>query len=102
SAPALRLNLSPPSSSWCSTFPGRAVRACLGGTSTSSSAVPGGSAPALSRLGRGCGVEPVLANPKPFIELVLDVPGGGRSEFAWEGRAPARPPCRRVAHQRCA
>src|SRR5690606_13613672 len=103
SAPALRLNLGGavsssrcsttrnPSSSWCSTFPEKALRVCRGGTSTSSSAVPGCSAPAL-RLdpGRGSVVEPVLDNPKPFIELVLDVPGGGRSEFAWEGRAPAR------------
>src|SRR5690606_29483828 len=53
-------------------------------------------------LGRGSVVEPVLDNPKPFIELVLDVPGGGRSEFAWEGRAPARPRCRGVAHPRYA
>src|SRR5690606_14662926 len=67
---------------------GRAFRVCLGGTSTSSSAVPGSSTPALRLvLGRGCVVESVLDNPKPFIELVLDVPGGGRSEFAWEGRA---------------
>src|SRR5690606_31074150 len=55
---------------------GRAFRVCLGGTSTSSSAVPGCSAPALRLdLGRGCVVERVLDNPKPFIELVLDVPG---------------------------
>ena len=59
SAPALRLNLGGavsssrcsttrnPSSSWCSTFPEKALRVCLGGTSTSSSAVPGCSAPAL-------------------------------------------------------
>src|SRR5690606_11362017 len=53
-------------------------------------------------LGRGSVVEPVLDNPKPFIELVLDVPGGGRSEFAWEGRAPARPRYRGVAHLRYA
>src|SRR5690606_20645757 len=76
-----------PSSSWCSTFPEKALRVCLGRTSISSSAVPGCSTPALRLdLGRDCVVEPVLDNPKPFIELVLDVPGGGRSEFAWEGR----------------
>src|SRR5690606_18612526 len=54
---------------------GRAFRACLGGTRTSSSAVPGGSAPALRlELGRDRDVEPVLDDPTPFIELVLDVP----------------------------
>src|SRR5690606_31074148 len=36
------------------------------------------SAPALRLdLGRDCVVEPVLDNPKPFIELVLDVPREG-------------------------
>src|SRR5690606_30065776 len=64
STPALRLDLGGavsssrcsttrnPSSSWCSTFPEKALRVCLGGTSTSSSAVPGCSAPAL-RLNSG-------------------------------------------------
>src|SRR5690606_22610900 len=65
---------------------GRAFRVCLGGTSTSSSAVPGCSTPALRLdLGRGCVVEPVLDNPKPFIELVLDVPKGGRVFWACLG-----------------
>src|SRR5690606_12793691 len=90
STPALRLDLGGavsssrcsttrnPSSSWCSTFPEKALRVCLGGTSTSSSAVPVCSAPALRLdLGRDCVVEPVLDNLKPFIELVLDVPREG-------------------------
>src|SRR5690606_41297609 len=53
-------------------------------------------------LGRGSVVEPVLDHPNPCLELVLDIPGGGRSEFAWEGRAPARPRYRGVAHLRYA
>src|SRR5690606_20583491 len=69
---------------------------------TSSSAVPGLAHPRNAWTWAGSVVEPVLDNPKPFIELVLDVPGGGRSEFAWEGRAPARPRCRGVAHPRYA
>src|SRR5690606_37219942 len=65
-------------------------------------AVPGLAHPRNAWTWAGSVVEPVLDNPKPFIELVLDVPGGGRSEFAWEGRAPARPRCRGVAPPRYA
>src|SRR5690606_27767773 len=64
------------------------------------------SAPALRLdLGRDCVVEPVLDNPKPFIELVLDVPSDDVQSSpgrAWEGRAPARPRCRGVAPLRYA
>src|SRR5690606_27159817 len=53
---------------------GRAFRACLGGTSTSSSAVPGLAHTRNAWTWAGSVVEPVLDNRIPFIELVLDFP----------------------------
>src|SRR5690606_39381128 len=67
-----------PSSSWCSTFPGKASRHSLGGSSTSST---NGGAGKLPRPNQTSHYEMPAS---PLIELVLDVPR--RSKPVFPGR----------------